>query len=428
MKPRLFTLVAVLTSALVHANPPEDLSNERLPPTIASELAAPLTAPVPPPPGALLGAFSNAPFFRDTEFSLRPQLYYRYIDAGHVLHEAFTAGGALGVTTGWWRDTLQLGLTSYTTQPLAAPRDRSNTGLLRANSDGFCVLGQAWAKLRAGPASATFFRQALDLPFINAYDALMIPNTFEAYGFDVKPSEYLHFGFGYVARMKTRTSPDFKPMSEIAGAPDTQHGTTVGGFLLGSEPKTYLGAINECTADLFNSLYIQAGHTSKLTHAIEVRGDLQFLDQRSVGQELIGPIASQLYGARLAASYCGAVLTLAFTHTTGATSFHPFGVTSAFNSLMISDFDQAREKTYQIGLSYDFAQLGLTGVSAFGSYVHGVLPAGNNEDEADATVDYHITNGALKNIWLRLRYARNRQRDTFTTEEFRAILNYTVAF
>ncbi len=434
MKTRLFTLVvfAILTSARIQANPPDNLSTERLPGTKASELAslvtAPVTAPVTPPLGACLGAFTNTPFFRDAEFSLRPRLYYRYTDAGHVLHEAFAAGGALELSTGWWRNTLQLGLTGYTTQPLDAPRDRTNTGLLRSDGDGFSVLGQAWARLRTGSASATLFRQALELPFINGYDALMIPNTFEAYGIDVKHSKNFRFGFGYVARMKTRTSADFKPMSEIAGAPNTHHGTSVAGFLLGTEPKTYLGAIDECTSDLFNSLYVQAGHTWKLTHAFEVRGDVQFLDQRSVGQELIGPLEAQLYGARLSASYRSAVLTLAFTNTTGATIFHPFGVTSAFNSIMISDFDQAEEKTYHIGLSYDFAPLGFTGVSAFASYVHGVLPGGNNEDEADATVDYHITKGALKSLWVRLRYARNTRSDTFTTEEFRVILNYTIAF
>ena len=67
------------------------------------------------------------------------------------------------------------------------PNRAGNTGLLQPNGDGFSVLGQAWAKVRAGPATATLFRQALQLPFINGNDSRMIPNTFEAYQLEVEP-------------------------------------------------------------------------------------------------------------------------------------------------------------------------------------------------------------------------------------------------
>ena len=410
------------------ANPPEYLTNEHPQAEAAEDLASPFGEPAAKPAGVRFGAFGNEPFFRDAEFSLRPRLYYRYHDNGESIKEALAIGGALDVTTGWWRDTLQLGVTGYTTQPLAAPSDRGSTGLLRPDGTGFSVLGQAWAKLRAGPATATLFRQELELPFINADDSRMIPNTFEAYRFDVKPSEVFRFGFAYVARMKDRTSADFHPMSEIAGAPGADRGTGVAGFVLGSERKSYLGAMDQWTFDLFNTVYVQAGQNWRLTDDFALRGDVQFIDQRSVGDELIGRFDAQLYGARLAASYRSAVLTLAFTDTEGASIFHPFGGDPAFNSVIVSDFDQAGEKSYRIGLSYDFARLGLTGVEAFASYAHGELPHGRSEDEVNATVDYRVADGPLKNLWLRLRYAYNSPSDAAATDEFRVILNYTFTF
>ena len=217
-------------------------------------------------------------------------------------------------------------------------------------------------------------------------------------------------------------------MSEIAGAPGADRGTGVAGVLLGSEKKTYLGAMDQWTFDLFNTVYVQAGHNWRLTDAFALRGDVQFIDQHSVGGELIGRFDAQLYGARLAASYRSAVLTLAFTDTEGASIFHPFGGDPAFNSVIVSDFDQAGEQSYRIGLSYDFARLGLTGVEAFASYTHGELPHGRSEDEANATVDYRVADGPLKNLWLRLRYAHNSPSDGASTDEFRMILNYTFTF
>jgi hypothetical protein len=97
-------------------------------------------------------------FFRDSVLSLELRSFYRYLHDGEGLHEAFTGGGAMGFTTGWWRDFLQLGVTGYTTQPLATPHDPGGTNLLRPNGDGLSVLGEAWAKLKTGSATAALFR------------------------------------------------------------------------------------------------------------------------------------------------------------------------------------------------------------------------------------------------------------------------------
>lgn len=204
-------LLVILTFLLVarsttRANPPDYLSNDHEPAVRASELASPFTEFVTEQPPSRLGTFSSEPFFRYAEFSLQPRLYYRSFRNNSGLQEAFAAGGSLSFTTGWWRDTLQLGLTGYTTQPVVTSNGAGNTGLLGPNGDGFSVLGQAWAKVKAGPATATLFRQALQLPFLNGNDSRMIPNTFEAYQLEVEPWNIFRLNFGYVAGMKARTS------------------------------------------------------------------------------------------------------------------------------------------------------------------------------------------------------------------------------
>jgi hypothetical protein len=395
----------------------------------ASEEASPFDEPVLQLQGWRLAQQSTEPFFRDSVFSLEPRFYYRYLDNGKSISEAFTAGGAMIATTGWWRNILQLGVGGYTTQPLATGHDPGGTALLRPDGDGFSVLGQAWGKLKTGPATATLFRQEIELPFINGDDTRMIPNTFEAYRLDMKPSDLFRFGFAYVTREKSKTSAEFRPMSEVAGVPGVDRGTSVVGFVLGSKEATYIGAINELTWDLLNIAYVEASRTWQLSDDFQLRGEVQFVDQQSVGDELLGGFATQLYGASLTASYRSALLSVAFTSTAdGSKILRPFGGVPAFNSLMISDFDGAGENSWRVGLSYDFARIGLTGLKAFANYAHGELPAGQHEDEIDATADYRVDYGLLKNFWLRLRYAHNSPSNQPATEDFRVILNYTFVF
>jgi outer membrane OprD family porin len=229
--------------------------------------------------------------------------------------------------------------------------------------------------------------------------------------------------------MKARTSADFEPMSEIAGAQQVNRGTSFAGFLIGSEEGSYLGAIGEMTWDLFSCTYVQGGHTWQFSRDFEIRGDVQFIDQRSVGSKLLGTFNTQLYGAWLTASYADALLSLEFDDTAGGTGIrNPFGGDPTFNSLMISNFNQAGEKSYGIGITYDLSRLGLTGVRAFGAYAYGSMAARRREEEINATVDYRIATGALKNCWLRLRYAHNTSNAAVPTEDFRVIFNYAINF
>lgn len=399
------------------------------PPDHAGDLATPFTPLPSPGPRGKLGTFSTEPFIRDIEFSVRPRFYYRSVRNHLGVQDTFAGGGAAGVTTGWWRDILQVGVTGYTTQPFVAVKENNRSGLVRTDGDGFFTLGQAWVKLKGGPATATLYRQTLNLPFINMNDARMIPNTFEAYQADAMLWDLVRLNAGYITRMKRRDTAEFVPMSEAAGAPQVNRGTAFAGLVVGAEDKTYLGAMTEITWDLFGSTYLQAGHTWEVTPDFQVRGDVQFADQRSVGAEFTGRFETQLYGGRIAASYGGALLSFTYTKTAaGSALINPYGASPAFNMLMISDFARQDEQSYAVGLSYNFARIGLEGITAFASHAQGALPGGNWEREINATVDCRIAEGLLKNFWLRLRYARNDSSNGAPIEDFRVILNYAINF
>jgi len=423
-------VIVLFAHSLGRANPPEYLAATRALAENASEEVSPLDEPFVPLSGWRLAQNSAEPFLHDLILSLEPRFYYRHLDDENGVHEAFAGGGAMIFESGWWRDTVQLGIGGYTTQPLATGPDPGGTGLLRSNGDGLVVLGQAWAKVRLEPATATLFRQEIELPFINGDDTRMIPNTFEAYRVDIKPSDVFRFGVAYVTREKSKASEEFRPMSEVAGVPRVDRGTSVAGFLLGATDKAYIGGVNELTWDLLNIAYVEAGKTWQLLDEFQLRGELQFIDQGSVGDELLGNFDVQLYGASLTASYRSAVLSMSFTSTTDnrLKILRQFGGAPAFNSLMISDFAGAGEDSFRVGVSYDFARIGLTGFTAFANYAHGELVGNQHEDEVDTTAEYRIDHGPLKNFWLRLRYGHNSLSNQPAIDDFRVILNYTLTF
>lgn len=420
-----------LTRLISSAAGPEYLVNEFGPVDEASELPTPFT-PLPeeePAPG--LFKSSTEPFLRDARFTLAPRLYFRSLENATGVNSMFAGGGSFGLTTGWLQKMLQFGVVGYTSLPIANNRKDGidRTGLVSPDGDGFAVLGEAWAKLKFEPATIKVYRQRLELPFIHGDDSRMIPNTFEAYQLDLRPSEIFRLNLGYVDKIKPRNRDVFIPMSEAAGVTKVDRGTAFMGFVLGDEERTYLEAIIEPTFDLFSTSYAQAGHTFKFNSGFELRTDLQMADQRSIGDELAGEFHTQFYGAQVAGSYGGAILTLAYNYTaSGAGIRDPWGADPSFTGLMISNFLSPGENAYLVGLSYNFEKVGLPQLTAFSNYVYGDLPASKRRHEVNATVDYRIDQGPFKNLWLRLRYARFEASEAKPIDDFRVILNYTITF
>jgi hypothetical protein len=113
-------------------------------------------------------------------------------------------------------------------------------------------------------------------------------------------------------------------------------------------------------------------------------------------------------GLRASASYAGAVLRLGGSFTgSGATIVSPFGSSPSYVDLMQRNFNRADEKALLASLSYDFAGLGVDGLSAIVNFVAAfdsrLLGVRRDAQEVDVTLDYRVKRGLLKGLWLRVR-------------------------
>jgi len=402
-------------------------------------------APVDPPePGTLIpetfGLFEPTDnWLQNASLYIKPRFYYRHREEGNgQVLEALTGGGSIEAESGWLFDTLNFGVSAYTSQKIHGEIDRDGTGLLQPGQESYTVLGHAFLQARYRATVASLYRQEIDIPFLNRNDARMTPNSFEAYLITAEEPfgiEGLKFGGGHVTEVKDNTSSNFVSMSELAGVDGPDRGLSVLGARYELTERALLGATDQYGWDMFNTFYGEGQLQHKIPATdITAKSALQLTDQRSVGDELLGGFDTQMLGAMMSLELKGFLATIGVTSTEkGSSVKNPWGGDPAFNSVMVSDFNRAGEESWRVGLAYDFAQIGLDGFSAFANYVQGNTPdsgakATPDQNEWNFTVDYRPSVDFLENLWLRVRAGSNELEGERTREEFRVILNYSIPF
>jgi hypothetical protein len=262
----------------------------------------------------------------------------------------------------------------------------------------------------------------------------MVPNTFEAYTLTKKPVNHWAFLLSQVRKMKRRERDDFDSMSEAAGFKGTDEPLSMGAVRYDFTDDINIGATTQYAWEFMNTFYTEANGVWRLSDDWAMRLGGQYTDQRSVGDEIGGDFDTYVYGGKVAASYRSATLTLAFSSTDdGARIRNPFGGYPGYLSLMVKSFNRAEEDAWLVGASYDFARIGVPGLSSFINYAQGNTPdsganASPDQSEFDITVDYRFQSDLLSGLWLRTRAAFVDQDNDVAgagdVDDIRIILNY----
>jgi len=387
-----------------------------------------------------LGRPVEQQFWKDTVILFKPRSYYLDRDRDTEQDNVgWALGGALTYTSGWWKEAVLLSARVDTSQVLYGPSGKDGTLLFKPGPESFTVLSEANVTLRVAPGQGLRIGlQSLNLPYLGSHDIRMVPNTFEGIVLGNKGSidvrNYLAYRIGYVSKIKRKNDDEFIPMSEAAGVPGGDDGVAAAalGYILGDG--TRLAATNQYSFNTFNTLFAKIEHGFSLGEATSLTGYLQYTDQRSVGDELIGEFATYLVSAK--AEWKQDDTTLRFgVSTTGEDKGiqKPYGNPANYLSVIVEDFDRAGEDAWMIGVSHDFGRLGGGDLSLFANVVRGNTPdsgpvASPDETEYDLTVDYRMKEGWTDTLWFRVRAAyidedeRTGGDDYF---DFRIIVNYS---
>ena len=290
---------------------------------------------------------------------------------------ALVTGGWVGLQTGWFYDSFQLGAVGYTSQPVWAPQNRQDTSdgtsLLLPGGYGFFVLGQAYASARWQGQTFTAYRQIIDELEVNLRDDRELPYTFEAYALRGRLGQVNYFA-GYVAAVKIREASMFINMAEAAGAPNVNAGMGLVSAKYGSMDKLQLRTSTYYVPDILWSSYSDAGGTIAIGSGVKLQLAGQFAVQGSNGLNLLTghPFGTFWAGVRAEAEWGPIGLYGAYTQVGSAAQWRsPYGIWIGYNKLQVLDFDRAGERAWQIGASYDFGMAGLPGLAFFASATYG---------------------------------------------------------
>ena len=387
--------------------------------------------------GSLNTSIQNQPaWLRDTTLGFKLRAYdFKRVNQSDSINEATTLGGELALVTGKFAGLVRVGLSYYYSGALQASDGRGNTGLLSNDQQNLSTLGKAYVLIGdESRLAARLYRQSLDLPFVNKKDSRMIPNTHEGYLLGRKSSKR-DFVLGHITKMKKRNSEQFVPMSVVAGATNSNQGLSLAGLKGKFGNGTSLGAFNYYGWDTFNTTYVETNWLSPFLGKYSATSSIQYTDQHSVGDELLGNFATRSAGLTVSGGRDGRIFELAYTQTgKGGLIRRPWGGSPLYNTMMLQDFGRAGEKSLRLGVSLSGAKLGRKAWSSFANISGGwdainassgaALP---NLIEYDLTLDYKPDEAFKSNgLWLRLRGAYADFDDGTARWNVRFIINYPV--
>jgi hypothetical protein len=383
---------------------------------------------------------SLPPFIQDTSVKLHLRVFdFDRTNSDDTENEAWAYGGWLAYHSGWLSESFAVGAVGYTSQRLDASDSDTGTGLLKPPQESISVLGQAYAQLRfRDQALLTGYRQLVEEGYVNGNDTRMIPNTFEGVTLTGQVGRIGYY-VGYITDMKRQSDDDFHDMASVAGATGDEDRALIL-TRLSAQPlaELRLYAANYLTPDVLNTVYANAEYTFKLGDDVSLQAGIQYTEQHSLGDELLGDFSTWNVSTRALLLWRGLTAGAGYALTgDGSAIRSPYGSFPGYLKFMERTFDRANEHAWGAGFKYDFGggtvipKLRIPGLTLLLRYAEGhdakldatgqLLP---NVKEEDLDIIWNVE--WIKGLQVRLRQAHIDDGGERSAEALRFIVNYEI--
>ncbi len=396
---------------------------------------------------------ASAAFFDDSKAAVELRNFYmsrdfRGSEATQAKAEEWAQGFILKFESGYTEGPIGFGVDALGLLgvKLDSSPDRTGTGLLprdreapnRAHDD----YGTAGLTAKAKMSNTTVHVGTLQpvIPVVMRNDSRLLPNIYRGAWLQSKELEGLTVDVGMLDRVSYRDSSDYEEMAVFNGGSRN----IVLGNTATSDEFVFAGGRYQFTPELTGSYYyggldgIYDQHNFNVVHVLPIGDNQSFkTDLRYVRSTDDG-------GSNVDNNACGALFTYkigghgftgGYQKMSGDTGFAYIsgGDNALINLLQINDFGNEDEKSWQARYDYDFAAIGIPGLSLMTRYVTGdnVNVVGRasegKEWERDTDIAYVIQSGPMKNLGLKVRNATVRSNFGSDIDETRLILSYTMA-
>ncbi|MDT4860611.1 Porin-like protein NicP [compost metagenome] len=208
-----------------------------------------------------------------------------------------------------------------------------------------------------------------------------------------------------------------------------------GGEYRFNDNSTLVGLWHAELQDVYNQQYLQVQHSQPVGDWT-LGANLGYFQGDDDGSALAGELDNKVYSGLFSAKYGGNTFYVGLQKVSGDTGWMRVNGTSGGslgNDSFNASFDNAQERSWQVRHDYNFAALGIPGLTLMNRYISGDnVQVGATDDGKewirDTELAYVIQSGALKNLSMKWRNSSVRR--DFSSNQFdenRLIINYPLS-
>ena len=355
------------------------------------------------------------------------------------LAQEWTQNFILDARSGFTQGTVGFGVDAlglYSIK-LDGGKGSGGTQLLPVGSDGrpaddFGRLGVA-AKMKIGKTVLKVGEWMPVLPILRSDDGRSLPQTFEGAQVTSQDIDGLTLYGGQFRKNSPRYDSSMDDMFMQGKATVTSDRFNfVGGEYTFNEKRTMVGLWNAELKDIYQQQYLQVTHSQPLGDWT-LGANLGYFRGTEDGSAKAGDLDNRTVSALLSARYGASTFYVGLQKVTGDDGWMRVNGTSGgtlANDTYNSSYDSAREKSWQLRHDYNFAALGVPGLTLMnrylsGSNVHTGTVTDGKEWGRETELAYTLQSGTFKDLNLRLRNSTMRR--DYSTNEFdenRLIVSY----
>jgi feruloyl esterase len=399
-----------------------------------------------------LSAPASAELLDDSKAALDARNFYmnrdfRQSGAKQAKAEEWAQGFMLRFESGYTEGPIGVGFDAIGLLgiKLDSSPDRVGTGILKSDreapkraQDEYGEVGLT-AKLRASNSTLKLGTLQPVLPALMRNDSRLLPQTFRGAWLSSNEIEGLSLDLGRIDRVNLRDSSDNEEMTVF----NAGKRNIVLGSAKTSDEFLFAGGRYQWTPELSTSYYyggldgIYKQHLVNLVHQLPLaegqsfKSDIRYARSSDDGGSNVD---NDAYGALFTYRLGGNGFTAGYQQLSGDTGFaYVSGADNALvNLVQINDFGNQDEHSWQLRYDFDFAALGVPGLTFMTRYLSGDnvdRGAGLSEGktwERNTDIAYVVQSGPLKNLGFKWRNATTRSNIGSDLDENRVIVSYSL--
>ncbi|WP_243545701.1 OprD family outer membrane porin [Pseudodesulfovibrio tunisiensis] len=286
--------------------------------------------------------------------------------------------------------------------------------MLPVNSEnmrlGYAAMQEYWVKGEWAKTAIKLGAQGVTTPWLKTHEIRLLPKSYMGVTVDSRYFDNLRIQAMHLTDVLGWTDSHFHSVSKSYGnrPMEADRGVSIVGAEWTPVEGLLVKGYEYAFWDMFNNAYARVKYSHPLNDTVTAYGDLRYLYQNSIGDELVGECDSYMAGGILGMQAYGFDLQLQYAKIGDDTIKTRWGSEYIILQQVYKSF-RAEDDCYGVQLGYDFSKLGLDGLSALAYYAYYDAPeTGKNAsfdlDELDFEVKYTFS-GALEGWDVRVAHA-----------------------